>query len=92
MGHPDFRVGKRIFASLGYPNAGCAVLRLTLEQLEMLVAAEPAMFSPVPGGWGKNGATILSLAHADDTTARSALAMAAADLLVQPPRRTRGKG
>ena len=81
MGHPDFRIGKRIFASLGYPNAGCAVLKLTLDQREMLVAAEPAMFSPVPGGWGQNGATILTLAHADETTARSALAMAAANLI-----------
>ncbi len=80
MGHPDFRIGKRIFASLGYPNAGCTVLKLTLDQREMLVAAEPGMFSPVPGGWGKNGATILTLAHADEATARSALAMAAGNL------------
>jgi hypothetical protein len=87
MGHPDFRIGKRIFASLGYPNADFAVLRLSLEQREMLVAAEPAMFAPVPGGWGKNGATILTLAHADEATARSALAMAAGNIVVVPPRR-----
>ena len=80
MGHPDFRIGKRIFASLGYPNAGCAMLKVSLAQREILVAAEPAIFSPVAGGWGRNGATILSLAHADEATASSALAMAAANL------------
>ena len=87
MGHPDFRIGKRIFASLGYPNADYAVLRLSLEQREMLVAAEPGMFAPVPGGWGKNGATILTLANADEATVHSAIAMAAGNSVAAQPRR-----
>ena len=40
-GHPDFRVGKRIFATLGYLDAGFAVVKLTPEQQSMVVAAEP---------------------------------------------------
>ena len=52
-GHPDFRVGKRIFATLGYTDAGFAMVKLTPEQQSMAVAAEPRIFLPVLGGWGR---------------------------------------
>ena len=42
----------------------------------MLVEAEPEIFRPVPGGWGKQGYTNVHLAKADATTVKSALAMA----------------
>ena len=29
MGHPDFRVAGRIFATLGYPESGWAMVKLT---------------------------------------------------------------
>jgi len=29
MGHPDFRVKKRIFATLGYPARGWGMVKLT---------------------------------------------------------------
>ena len=32
MGHPDFRVGGKIFATLGYPDARWAMVKLTPEQ------------------------------------------------------------
>ena len=38
--------------------------------------AEPEIFRPVPGGWGKGGATNVRLAKADATTLKSALTMA----------------
>jgi hypothetical protein len=72
----DFRVGKRIFATLGYPNDDWGVVKLTREQQSMLVEAEPEIFRPVPGGWGKQGYTNVLLAKADATTLKSALAMA----------------
>ena len=75
-GHPDFRAGGKVFATMGYPDKGWAMVKLTPDQQEMLCAAEPAMFRPVKGGWGLRGATNLSLAAADARTARSALAMA----------------
>jgi hypothetical protein len=77
-GHPDFRAGAggKVFATMGYPDKGWAMVKLTPDQQEMLCAAEPAMFRPVKGGWGLRGATNLSLADADARTARSALAMA----------------
>ena len=72
----DFRVGKRIFATLGYPDDAWGMVKLTQEQQSMLVEAEPEIFRPVPGGWGKQGYTNVLLAKAEATTLKSALAMA----------------
>jgi hypothetical protein len=76
QGHADFRVGKRIFATLGYPDDAWGMVKLTPEQQTMLVEAEPDIFRAVPGGWGKGGSTNVRLAKADPETLRSALAMA----------------
>jgi len=57
QGHADFRVGKRIFATLGYPDEAWGMVKLTPEQQSMLAEAEPDIFRPVPGGWGKSGST-----------------------------------
>lgn len=74
QGHADFRVGKRIFATLDYPDEDWGMVKLTPEQV--LVEAEPDIFRPVPGGWGKQGNTHVRLARADQATLRSALTMA----------------
>ena len=42
MGHPDFRVAGRIFATLGYPRSGWGMVKLTPEQQELFVRAQPA--------------------------------------------------
>ena len=55
MGHPDFRVGGKIFATLGYLNEGRAVLVLSPEDQHDLIRQHPEMFEPVPGGWGRRG-------------------------------------
>jgi hypothetical protein len=55
--NPDFRVGGRIFATLSLERDGYGVLLLTPEQQAGMVEDEPAVFSPVPGGWGRNGST-----------------------------------
>ena len=57
QGKADFRVKKRIFATLGYPDEDWGMVKLTPEQQAVLVEAEPDIFRPVPGGWGKGGAT-----------------------------------
>jgi hypothetical protein len=75
-GTRDFRVGGKIFATIGYPDAAHAMVKLTPDQQKMLIDAEPEMFVVVKGGWGLRGATNLRLKAADPTTARSALAMA----------------
>ena len=61
MGHPDFRVKNKIFATLGYPDKGHGMLKLNTEQREGFMDAEPKAFSPVPGGWGRTGATLVNL-------------------------------
>jgi hypothetical protein len=76
QGKTDFRVKKRIFATLGYPDGDWGTVKLTPEQQSVLVEAEPDIFRPVPGGWGKGGATNVQLAKADATTLKSALTMA----------------
>jgi hypothetical protein len=42
----------------------------------MLVEAEPEIFRPVPGGWGKQGNTNVRLKAADQATLKSALTLA----------------
>jgi len=76
MGHPDFRVRNKIFASLGVPDAAWGMVKLTPEQQEMLMAAEPAPSSPPPAPGGRRGSTHVRLAAVDRTTLRSALTMA----------------
>jgi hypothetical protein len=76
QGHADFRVGKRVFATLGYPDDAWGMVKLTPEQQSMLVDAEPEIFRLVPGGWGKRGATNVLIAKADAKTLQSALGMA----------------
>jgi len=73
MGHPDFRVAGRIFATLGYPESGWAMVKLTPEQQELFVRAQPAVFAPVKGGWGPGGATNVRLRAAKKRAVREAL-------------------
>ncbi len=76
MGHPDFRVRDKIFATLGYPAAGWGMVQLTPQQQEALVGREPAVFEPVKGGWGIQGATNVRLWPAQSRSVRLALEMA----------------
>jgi len=72
MDHPDFRVGGKIFATLG-PGEKWGMVKLTLEQQQAFMKAEPEMFDPCSGAWGRRGSTSVRLEHADETTVRRAL-------------------
>jgi hypothetical protein len=76
MNHPDFRVAGKIFATLGYPNTDRAMVKVTPVEQEMLVRAEPLVFTPETGAWGRQGCTSVSLKAAKITTIRRALAAA----------------
>jgi hypothetical protein len=76
MGHPDFRVRGKIFATLGYGGAECGMVKLTPEQQAEWVANEPANFVPVKGAWGRRGATQVRLGSANRTAVHAALTMA----------------
>jgi len=76
MSHPDFRVRGKIFATLGYPENGWAMVKLGPEQQHNFVEAYPAAFVPVTGAWGRRGATTVRLKAADQAVVRRALAAA----------------
>jgi hypothetical protein len=73
MGHPDFRIGGRIFATLGPPEKVWAMVKLTPEQQQDFVAEAPQVFAPVKGGWGLGGATNVQLDAVDEATLRGAI-------------------
>lgn len=75
MGHPDFRVGGKIFATLGQKK-GLAVVLLTPDLQEAFMHAAPEVFEPVSGGWGRGGATTIELKSCKKAIARDALAAA----------------
>jgi hypothetical protein len=76
MGHPDFRVRGKIFATLGYPNKGWGMVKLTPEQQERFVQAEPDVFVPAAGAWGSRGATAVRLRTVRKNDLRRALVAA----------------
>jgi hypothetical protein len=76
MGHPDFRLNNRIFATLSGQEKGCGVIKLTPEQQQSFVAEQPRAFSPVQGGWGRMGMTFIHLDEADETLITGALSTA----------------
>jgi hypothetical protein len=88
-GHADFRAGGKVFATLGYPGKDCGMVKLTPDQQQMLVAAEPDMFVPVKGTWGLRGATSVLLAAVDPRTLRSALTMAWQNVTAPKPKKPR---
>jgi hypothetical protein len=85
QGHADFRAGKRIFATLGYPNPDWGMVKLTPQQQSMLVEARPDIFRPAAGGWGKKGSTQIWLAGADQATLESALSLAWSNVAKKSP-------
>jgi hypothetical protein len=74
MRHPDFRVGGKIFATLGYPGEDwAAVVKLSPGEQKNFVQANPDMFQPVKGGWGSRGATNVYLPRAKTVAVRKAM-------------------
>lgn len=71
MGHPDFRVGGKIFATL-WPS-GRGVVKLTSAQQTEFCDVHPEVFVPVTGAWGIKGATHVILKPARTAAVRSAL-------------------
>jgi len=76
MDHPDFRVGGKIFATLGYPDMGVGMVKLFPDQQKGFVRAEPKVFAPVNGLWGRRGATYVRLKPAKKPSVRRAMAAA----------------
>ena len=63
----------KVFATLSYPSRGWAMVKLTPEHQASFVEAEPAVFAPVKGGWGRRGATNVHLKAAREASVRRAI-------------------
>jgi hypothetical protein len=87
MGHPDFRVGGRIFATLGSPDPDWGMIQLPPELQEALVEAQPKIFRPVKGAWGLRGATNVCLRAASVAALRPAMALARAHVASKAARK-----
>jgi len=90
MGHPDFRVEGKIFATLDYPHAGWAAVGLTPYDQEYFVKTHPKAFIPVKGKWGEQGATNIVLRFAT-VAAVSAAINAAYEARLVRSRKGRGR-
>ena len=91
MNHPDFRVRKKIFATLAYPDVSCGMVVLTPIDQDLFVQADPKAFMPVPGAWGRQGSTRVLLAAVRVPLLKKALAAAwqnAVDKASKPAART----
>ena len=77
MNHPDFRIAGKIFASLGVPDEGWGMVKLTPEQQHAFIEKAPKVFKPCSGAWGRAGATNVYLASARASVVRAALEAAA---------------
>ena len=76
MRHPDFRVGGKIFATLGYPDEHWAMVKLSPDDQKEFVRTSPGVFTPVKGAWGRQGATNINLPTATIDIVREALTAA----------------
>jgi hypothetical protein len=73
MGHPDFRVAGKVFATLYGESHGRGVLKLTPEQQAEFVEEMPEVFEPVQGAWGRAGMTYIVLDNASEEIMQGAL-------------------
>jgi hypothetical protein len=76
MSHPDFRVGGKIFATLGYPDKEHGMMILPPEEQARLVQTYPKVFAPAKGAWGKRGSTSVLLEALDKSVLKRAIAIA----------------
>ena len=75
MGHPDFRVNNRIFATLHHDRE-FGMVALTPDQQETFIHAHPDAFTPESGAWGRAGATRVRLASVPEETLGEAVTLA----------------
>ena len=83
MGHPDFRVNGRIFATL-HADTKFGMVSLTSEQQQDFMTRDPS-FAPENGAWGRQGSTRVTLADVDEETLGEALTLARRNAVEKGP-------
>jgi hypothetical protein len=84
MGHPDFRINGRVFASLHKEELFGMVI-LTPEQQQEFVRQSRTTFIPENGAWGRMGCTKVDLATVDEESLGSALTIARQNAINKGP-------
>jgi hypothetical protein len=87
MKHPDFRVGGKIFATLGYPDGEWGMVKLPPEEQHNYLTAAPDVFTLANGAWGRQGATMVRLKAAKKTLVKKALETASGSTASKKKRR-----
>jgi hypothetical protein len=92
MGHPDFRINNRIFATLHHDRE-FGMVALTPDQQQQFMRDHPDAFAPESGAWGRGGSTRVRLAAVHEDTLGEALTLAWQNALKKgpttPPRKRR---
>jgi hypothetical protein len=83
-GIPSFRVGGKIFCTLR-PAEGRMMVKLDPEDQHNLCQGHPDCIAPVPGYWGRKGASFVTLETAPHSLVKELLRMAWGE--VAPARR-----
>jgi len=72
QGHPDFRVGGKVFATLG-PEGSWGMVKVPSDLQTRLAREAPDTYEPMNGAWGKQGCTRVLLKKARVAALREAL-------------------
>jgi hypothetical protein len=75
MGHPDFRIDGRIFATL-HADMKHGMVKLTPAQQQAFMRDAPGAFSPEAGAWGRAGCTRVILKAVDEELLGEAMTLA----------------
>ena len=75
MGHPDFRVNGRIFATL-HTGGESGMVKLTPDQQRTFVRDHQKAFRPEAGAWGRQGCTAVKLDAVDEDALGEAVTLA----------------
>ena len=88
MGHPDFRLNNRIFASL-HDGDRFGMVKLSPEEQKGFLRSHPSMFEPESGAWGLQGYTRVRIDAAEEDVVGEAMTLAWRGVASKPRARTR---
>ena len=90
MGHPDFRVNGRIFATLHADNQH-GMVKLTPAEQAVFIRSHPDAFAPESGAWGRAGCTRITLKVVDEEQLGEAMTLAWQNTVNAPAARTKAR-
>lgn len=75
FGIPSFRVNKKIFTTL-WEKENKVMIKLPVNEQSVFCSFDSKIIYPVPGGWGKQGATFFELSKVKKSMLKDALTIA----------------